>query len=83
MNNLISLWNTIWALDFDLVVDPDTLSRMMPQIHQIALVKPHLVPACNHLKQRRSPQFKALRLLTCQSETGSHKATYSRVASSL
>ncbi|KAH0972060.1 hypothetical protein GBA52_024216 [Prunus armeniaca] len=45
------LWNVIRAPEFDPVTDPDTLSGMMPQIHQIALVKPHLAPACKHMEQ--------------------------------
>lgn len=51
VDNLKSLWNTIRALDFDLVVEPDTLLGMILHIHQIALVKPHLVHACDHLEQ--------------------------------
>ncbi|CAB4317104.1 unnamed protein product [Prunus armeniaca] len=45
------LWNVIRAPEFDPMTDPDTLSEMMPQIHQIALVKPHLAPACKHMEQ--------------------------------
>ncbi|CAB4286255.1 unnamed protein product [Prunus armeniaca] len=37
MDAFRSLWNVIRALEFDLVTDLDTLSGMMPQIHQIAL----------------------------------------------
>ncbi|CAB4268890.1 unnamed protein product [Prunus armeniaca] len=58
VHDLRSLWNIIRAPEFDPVTDPDTLFGMLPQIHQIALVKPHLGPTCKHMEQWLSRTLK-------------------------
>ncbi|PQP93884.1 hypothetical protein Pyn_32784 [Prunus yedoensis var. nudiflora] len=52
------LWNSIRAPTFDPVEDHDTLSKIQPLLCQIAEVKPHIAPACNHLDRWLSKTLK-------------------------
>ncbi|PQQ06232.1 hypothetical protein Pyn_04912 [Prunus yedoensis var. nudiflora] len=58
VQGLRALWNLIRAPTFDPVVDHDTLSKIQPLLCQIAKVKPHIAPACNHLDRWLSKTLK-------------------------